>query len=151
MSSIDLVLALILLAFAISGYQQGMLRQAANLAGLALGLVLAMIGSPYLAEAFAPAGSAGTLLISIAFLTIFLGTWIAANVVGFWLHRRAKQRDDHDAWAGFLLGLCGGILVLVLLAAGVAWMSSGLEQTLRASLIGAWLLDVSARMLALLS
>jgi uncharacterized membrane protein required for colicin V production len=112
---VDLTVAIVLLSFAIRGLMRGFLRELLSLVGLFLGLWLALLK-------FVPLGEwlqnrlplTDPLPFHVAFWAIFLGISLAANVVGYFLHKVAKGllMGWLDAIVGLGFGVIKGALIL---------------------------------------
>jgi membrane protein required for colicin V production len=113
-----LIVAVVLLGFAIRGLMRGFFRELLSLAGLFLGLWVALLK-------FVPLGEwlqhrlplTEPLPFHVAFWAIFLGISLVANIVGFFLHRVAKGllMGWLDAIAGLGFGVVKGVMILTVL------------------------------------
>lgn len=138
---LDLGLAAILIAFAAHGLKQGLIRQAANLLGLILGLILAIVSFDPLSERLFPTeGLFGPLL----FVAILLGIWGTLNLLGIMAWRKLRVRQDRwiDDWGGALLGLVIGILALATILAGFSTLDSSFARQLVSSPLSAHLVEL---------
>ncbi|MBC7237079.1 MAG: CvpA family protein [Chloroflexi bacterium] len=146
MSWTDGVLLLLLAAFAAAGAMVGLVRQLAALAGFVLGLALALVLYRPVASLIAPFWATDPQ--ATAFLLIFLGVWILANLLAFGTRPRAtderRDADRFDAIAGALFGLLSGVCMLAVLVAGVVWLGLPVAEAVARSSLGLWLLNVAA-------
>lgn len=118
MNWVDLIMAVLLLGFAIRGFMRGFLRELVSLAGLFLGLWVALLK-------FVPLGEwlqsrfplMEPLPFHIGFLAIFLGISAVASMVGYALHKMAKQllMGWCDAAVGLGFGTVKGVMILTVL------------------------------------
>ena len=144
---VDLALLAVLAAFTLGGLLQGLVRQLAGWFGLILGLILAVLFSPWLARRIAPPQPPFYLTL-VVFTLIVVGVWTVASILGR-LHQQHAAQQPHDGWdeiGGALLGLASGVLVL--LAALPMLIRLGVVSTepLAASALGAWLLQLAERL-----
>jgi membrane protein required for colicin V production len=112
------IIAMVLLGFAIRGLMRGFLRELLSLVGLFLGLWIALLK-------FVPLGEwvqhrfplTEPLPFHLAFLAIFLSVASLASVVGYLLHRVAKGLlvGWLDAIVGLGFGSVKGIMILTVL------------------------------------
>jgi membrane protein required for colicin V production len=115
---IDVLIAVVLLGFAIRGLMRGFLREILSLVGLFLGLWIALLR-------FVPLGEwvqnqfplTEPLPFHIAFLAIFLSVAGLAGILGYLLHRVAKGllMGWLDAIVGLGFGSVKGIMILTVL------------------------------------
>jgi membrane protein required for colicin V production len=115
---VDLIIAVVLLGFAIRGLRRGFFRELLSLVGLFLGLWIALLK-------FVPLGEwlqhrfplAEPLPFHLAFLAIFLSVSIIASLVGYLLHRAAKGllMGWLDAIVGLGFGCVKGVMILTVL------------------------------------
>ena len=113
---IDIVLAAIIILFVIRGVFQGLVREAFGLAGVFIGLIIAINRYDLFATAILGEAhflSAVTAHI-IAFVIIFVGIALMGALAGIWvhnaLHRYSAMRGIDEA-GGFVLGIFEGIMV----------------------------------------
>ena len=118
MNWVDVIIAVVLLGFAIRGLMRGFLREILSLVGLFLGLWIALLQ-------FVPLGEwvqnqfplTEPLPFHIAFLAIFLSVAGLAGMLGYLLHRVAKGllMGWLDAIVGLGFGSVKGIMILTVL------------------------------------
>jgi membrane protein required for colicin V production len=137
---VDLIIAVVLLGFAIRGLMRGFLRELLSLVGLFLGLWIALLQ-------FVPLGEwlqsrfplTDPLPFHVAFLAIFVGVSIVASMVGHLLHRAAKGLliGWLDAIVGLGFGIVKGVMILTVLLFLLAHLplAESLRAQLRTSLI----------------
>jgi membrane protein required for colicin V production len=137
---IDLIMAIVLIGFAIRGFMKGVLRELFSLVGLFLGVWVALLE-------FMPAGEwlrtklplAEPLPYHVAFLAIFLGVSIVVSLLGSILHKVAKVLliGWLDAVVGLGFGLVKGVMILtvVLFLIGYLPLSEPVTSQLRNSAI----------------
>jgi membrane protein required for colicin V production len=111
---VDLIIAVVLLGFAIRGLMRGFFRELLSLVGLFLGLWIALLK-------FVPLGEwlqhrlplTEPLPFHLAFLAIFLSVSIIASLVGYLLHRAAKGllMGWLDAIVGLGFGCVKGVMI----------------------------------------
>jgi membrane protein required for colicin V production len=115
---VDLIIAVVLLGFAIRGLMRGFFRELLSLVGLFLGLWIALLK-------FVPLGEwlqnrfplTEPLPFHVAFLAIFLSVSIVASLVGYLLHTAAKGllMGWLDAIVGLGFGCVKGVMILTVL------------------------------------
>jgi membrane protein required for colicin V production len=115
---VDVIIAVVLLGFAVRGLMRGFLRELLSLVGLFLGLWIALLK-------FVPLGEwvqhkfplTEPLPFHIAFLAIFLSVASFAGIVGYLLHRVAKGllMGWLDAVVGMGFGSVKGVMILTVL------------------------------------
>jgi membrane protein required for colicin V production len=115
---IDVIIAVVLLGFAIRGLMRGFLRELLSLVGLFLGLWVALLK-------FVPLGEwlqnrfplTEPLPFHLAFLGIFLSVASIAGIAGYLLHRAAKGllMGWLDALVGLGFGSVKGVMILTVL------------------------------------
>lgn len=135
MNWVDLVIAAVLVGFAIRGLVRGFFRELLALVGLFLGLWVALLK-------FVPLGEwlqrqtplTDPLPFHVAFLAIFFGISLVANIVGFFLQKVAKGllMGWLDAMTGLGFGVVKGVMVLSVLLFLVAYLP--LPEAIRAQL-----------------
>ena len=118
MNWVDLIIAVVLLGFAIRGLMRGFFRELLSLVGLFLGLWIALLK-------FVPLGEwlqnrfplTEPLPFHIAFLAIFLSVSGVAGIVGYLLHRAAKGllMGWLDAIVGLGFGSVKGVVIVTVL------------------------------------
>jgi membrane protein required for colicin V production len=132
---VDLLIAAVLLGFAVRGLMRGFFRELLALVGLFLGLWVALLE-------FVPLGEwlqrhvplTDPLPFHVAFLAVFFGVSLIANMVGFFLQKVAKGllMGWLDAIVGLGFGVVKGVMVLTVLLFLVAYLP--LPDTIRARL-----------------
>jgi membrane protein required for colicin V production len=118
LNSVDVIIAVVLLGFAVRGLMRGFLREVFSLVGFFLGLWIALL-------TFVPLGEwvqhkfplTEPLPFHLAFLAIFLSVAGLAGIVGYLLHRAAKGllMGWLDAIMGLGLGAVKGVMILTVL------------------------------------
>lgn len=118
MNWVDVIIAVVLLGFAVRGFMRGFLRELLSLVGVFLGLWIALLK-------FVPLGEwvqhqfplTEPLPFHIAFLAIFLSVASLAGMVGYLLHRVAKGllMGWLDAIVGLGFGSVKGVMILTML------------------------------------
>ena len=121
----DLIIAMVILGFAIRGLMRGLFRELLSLIGLFLGLWIALLQ-------FAPLGEwiesrfplADPLPFHVAFWTIFLGISFLAGMVGYFLHKVAKGllMGWLDTIFGVGFGVVKGVMILTVLLFLMAYL-----------------------------
>jgi membrane protein required for colicin V production len=141
---VDLIIAVMLVSFAIRGFMRGFFRELLSLVGLFLGLWLALLK-------FVPLGEwlqhrfplTEPLPFHVAFLVIFLSVSSVAGLVGYILHRAAKGLliGWLDAIVGLGFGAIKGVMILTVLLFLVAHLplAASLKDRLRTSTVVAYL------------
>jgi membrane protein required for colicin V production len=137
---IDVIIAAVLLGFAIRGLMRGFLREVVSLVGLFLGLWIALLK-------FVPLGEwvqsrlplTEPLPFHLAFLAIFLSVASLAGLVGYLLHRLARGllMGWLDAIGGLGFGSVKGIMILTVLLFLVAHLplTASIKTQLRTSTV----------------
>jgi membrane protein required for colicin V production len=118
LNGVDLIIAVVLLGFAIRGLMRGFFRELLSLVGVFLGLWIALLQ-------FVPLGEwlQGKLALTdplpfhLAFLALFVSVSIVASIVGYVLHRAAKGllMGWLDAIVGLGFGFVKGVMILTVL------------------------------------
>jgi membrane protein required for colicin V production len=140
-NQLDALLLLLLVPFTLRGWWRGFCRESLALVGLFGGVLAAVAGSPALAKLLlaqhvVPAVAAH----AVAWVAIFLGTWVAAALLGLITDRlaRALFLGGFNRLAGAAFGLMKGAAILgfaLLLAEQVA-PSPSLTKVIAASRLG---------------
>ena len=143
---LDLGLVAILVAFAANGLRQGLVRQAASLMGLLLGLTLAIVLYIPLMHYWASTPESETTLGPLVFAAILLGIWGMFNLLGLIAWKRLHTKDNNwgDDIGGALLGLVAGALALAVCLAGFAGLDRALAQQVERSPLSLGLLNLTA-------
>lgn len=115
MSAVDLVLLLLILLFAVSGYRQGFLIGALSFVGFFTGALIGLQLGPLLAQRFADPASR----VAISLIAVF-GLAIAGQAVAGWVGSHLRQAITSRA--GRKIDDAGGALVSVLAVLLVAWL-----------------------------
>lgn len=138
----DLVLLLVLAAFACNGILQGMLRQLVSAGGFVVGLLLAQAFYRPLSAGLGAFIAAEGLREAYAFAGTILGVWLLANLVAILARRRTRQEGSNwaDDIGGALVGLCTGVLALMIVCLGMVRLGTLFAEEIAASTIGGWLL-----------
>jgi len=150
---VDLALLVILIGFAANGAVMGLVRQLAGIGGLVAGLAAATILYRTLGRLLSRIGWHRPDPGVVAFLALFVGIWVLANLLAFRAKAHLKGRDAQDAnegWpdaaAGAVFGVGSGILMLCILVSGVVWLGLPVAEALQRSNLGAWFLLISAHL-----
>jgi membrane protein required for colicin V production len=130
---VDLAIAIVLLGLAIRGLMRGFFRELLSLAGLFLGLWVALLK-------FGPLGEwlrsrvplTDPLPFHVAFWAIFLGISLVANSIGYFLQKVARGllMGWLDAIVGLGFGVVKGVMILTVLLFLVAYLP--LPEAIRA-------------------
>ena len=144
MNWVDVIIAVVLLGFAMRGLMRGFLRELLSLVGLFLGLWIALLK-------FVPLGEwvqqkfplTEPLPFHIAFLAIFLSVASFAGIVGYLLHRVAKGllMGWLDAIGGLGFGSVKGVMISTVLLFLLAQLplADSIRTQLRTSTVVAYL------------
>ncbi|MFU8852731.1 MarP family serine protease [Micromonospora sp. SL1-18] len=135
MSAVDLVLLLLMLAFAISGYRQGFAIGALSLSGFFLGVLVGLQVGPLVARQFDDSGT--RVLIS---LVAIFGLAVAGQAVAGWIGSHLRQTITNelarrlDDIGGALVSVVAVMLVVWLVAvplgsSGVPWVASSVRNS----------------------
>ncbi|MFF0657218.1 MarP family serine protease [Micromonospora tulbaghiae] len=115
MSAVDLVLLLLMLVFAISGYRQGFVIGALSFSGFFLGALLGLQVGPLIAQQFATSGT--RVLIS---LVAIFGLAVLGQALAGWLG--SNLRAAITGPAGRKVDDVGGAFISVIAVMLVAWL-----------------------------
>jgi membrane protein required for colicin V production len=141
---VDLIIAVMLLGFAIRGLIRGFFRELLSLVGLFLGLWVALLK-------FVPLGEwlqhrfplTEPLPFHLAFLMIFLAVSVVASMAGYLLHRTAKVLliGWLDALVGLGFGCVKGVMILSVLLFLLVYLplAASIRAQLRTSAIAMYL------------
>ncbi|MGI8433529.1 MAG: MarP family serine protease [Nocardioidaceae bacterium] len=122
MNSLDLVLVLFVIVYAVSGYHQGFLIGAASTFGLLLGGLIGVQVAPALLDRFDQGLSVSTAALLVVIACAFVGQAIGA-VLGGQLRRRVSWRPARVADA--LSGAALSVLAMLLIAWVLGVAASG--------------------------
>ncbi len=123
MNAVDVVVVLLALAFAISGYAQGLLVGLLSFVGFVGGAVAGLLLGPRLLGFLEPGLGASVLALLLVLLTASIGQGVAAFIGGKLRRRLAiRQARRADAVGGALLG--AGALLVAAWAIGLAVSAS---------------------------
>lgn len=149
---LDLGLAAVLIAFSANGLRQGLVRQAAGLMGLLLGLASAVALYAPLMVHVAPTPEAALTFGPLIFLAVWLSIWGTFYLLGFvaWKRLHAKEYSWGDDVGGAFLGLVAGALALGVCLAGLASLDRSFAQQVERSHLGLWLLNMTPAFFRLL-
>ncbi|HSF32416.1 MAG TPA: CvpA family protein [Candidatus Tectomicrobia bacterium] len=135
MNGVDLIIAVVLLGFAVRGLMRGFFRELLSLLGLFLGLWIALLQ-------FVPLGEwlqhrlalTDPLPFHFAFLALFVSVSLIASMVGYLLHRAARGllMGWLDAIVGLGFGFVKGVMILTVLLFLLSHLP--LAESLRAQL-----------------
>jgi S1-C subfamily serine protease len=114
-SSVDLVLVLLMVVFAVSGYRQGFVTGVLSFAGFFSGALIGLQIGPLLADQFSDSG-----VRVIVSLTAIFGLAVIGQALAGWLgaHLRRAIRNRHGQVADDV----GGAIVSLLAVVLVAWL-----------------------------
>jgi S1-C subfamily serine protease len=140
-SAVDVILLLLMLAFAISGYRQGFVIGLLSFAGFFAGALIGMQLGPLLAQRFAD----GATRVGVSLVTIF-GLAVLGQAIAGWAGshvRRAitsyagrKADDIGGAFVSLLAVLLVGWLVAVPLgSSSVPWLASAVRNSAMLSVV----------------
>ena len=115
---IDIVLLLIMLGYAISGFRQGLLVGALSLGGFVGGAVLAMFVAPQLLGRMQPGPQRSIVVLLAVILTAWIGQFIGALLGG---RLREAVPKGPVAFADHLVGAVAGVVAVAL----VLWFVAG--------------------------
>jgi len=137
---VDVIIAVVLLGFAIRGLMRGFLRELLSLVGLFLGLWIALLKFVSLGEwVQGKFPLAEPLPFHMAFLGIFLSVAGLASLLGYLLHRVAKGllMGWLDAIMGLGFGSVKGVMILtvVLFLLAQLPLADSLKTQLRTSIV----------------
>lgn len=120
MQTVDIVILVVLVCGLITGFKKGFFNQLASLAGLIVGLVVAWMFYPKVAEMLAPyLGGSGTICTVVSFVAIWLVAFIIISII---VKGVGKAMDAvHLGFLNRLLGGALGIAKYVLLLCIVVW------------------------------
>ncbi|MBT0767346.1 MarP family serine protease [Kineosporia sp. J2-2] len=115
---IDIILVLIMLGYAISGFRQGLVVGLLSLGGFVGGALLAMYFVPQLVSGL----EAGTRRSIITLLAVIFTAW-AGQFLGAMIGGRIRQAvpEGPVAWADHVIGAAAGVLAVAL----VLWFVAG--------------------------
>lgn len=115
---IDVVLLLIMLGYAVSGFRQGLLVGALSLGGFVGGAVLAMFVAPALVARVAPGAQRSIVVLLAVILTAWVGQFVGALLGG---RLREAVPQGPIAFADHLVGAVAGLVAVAL----VLWFVAG--------------------------
>jgi membrane protein required for colicin V production len=140
-NQLDALLLVFLVPFALRGWWRGLLREFSALAGLIGGVLVAVAFEPAVAAAVVERGLLPPVVAAVAaFLGLFLGIYVAANLIGTIADRLARTMllGGLNRMAGIGFGLAKGA---VLLGFGLSMAqrlapSRTLDETIASSQLG---------------
>jgi membrane protein required for colicin V production len=137
---LDVIMAIVLLGFAIRGLMKGFFRELFSLVGLFVGLWIALLKYVTLGDwLLTKLPLAEPLPYHVAFLTIFLGISIVAGLLGVLLHKVARVFliGWLDAFVGLGFGFVKGVMIttILLFLIGFLPLSPSLTAQLKSSVI----------------
>jgi membrane protein required for colicin V production len=140
MNIFDILILVILVAFALKGLLRGLMKELCTLVGLVAGALLAFHFHQPLAASMQTAFSLPQQLCAIlAFLAIFLLTMLLFSLVGMVLSRYVKLMyvGGLNRVAGGLFGLIQGLIVISLLVYALTLrpLPAGLDTQLEVSVL----------------
>ena len=118
MNLLDIIIAIIVVLFGISGLRKGLIREAATLLGLFLGLYVAFHFSDFTADKLQHLWEIDPKYLNlIAFIVTFIVVSILVNLLGRLVARLVKAINLGflDRLGGFVVGAAKGILICSLL------------------------------------
>ncbi|MEH1013735.1 MarP family serine protease [Micromonospora sp. CPCC 206060] len=135
MSAVDVILLLLMLVFAISGYRQGFVIGVLSFTGFFLGALIGLQLGPLLAEQF----SSGAMRVVVALIAIFglavlgqaLAGWVGSHLRHAITSRAARKADDIG---GAFVSLFAVLLVAWLVAvplgsSSLPWLASSVRNS----------------------
>ena len=141
MNGLDWGIVAILVLSVLLAAAQGFLHEIISLAGVVVGYLLAAWEYWRVAPRFAPYVKSDAVAQSVAFLTIFFATVIAAGIIGRiarWLAKEAGL-DWADRLLGVVFGLVRGSAIVAVLVLALAAFAPGSQMLGRSSLGGYFL------------
>lgn len=149
MNWLDIVLGIVILMFVIRGILKGLFREGFGLAGILLGLILAINRYPQLGAVIHSEFTFISTKVAhvMSFAIIFGGIAISSSIAGILVHdmfyRHTLSRGIEEG-GGFILGLIEGALVcsIVLILISVSPLSPRLENWSKGSTLVPYLLRV---------
>ncbi|MEU2613304.1 MarP family serine protease [Micromonospora sp. NPDC007271] len=135
MSAVDLVLLLLMLVFAISGYRQGFAIGALSLSGFFLGVLVGLQVGPLAARQFSDSGTRVLIslvaIFGLAVLGQALAGWIGSHLRQTITSPLARRLDDIG---GALVSVVAVMLVVWLVmvplgSSGVPWVASSVRNS----------------------
>lgn len=150
MNWVDIIIILITLGYAYSGFSQGAIRTAIGLIGLVAGIVLAGQFYPQVSAALFGSGQGWGPVV--AWVIIFAIVNVAAAIIGWVLSRvvKAVLLGWVDKLVGLAVGAVVGLLTCAALMAVVMKYLPGTDATIAGSGLAAFLLDKFPLVLGLL-
>ncbi len=149
MNWLDIVLGVIIFLFIIRGIIKGLFREGFGLAGVLIGLILAINRYPQLGQVIHNQFSLVSVKIAniVAFVIIFGGIAILCSIAGVLLHTVLYQNSlsrGIEEGGGFILGLMEGVLVcsIILLLISVSPFSDKFDKWSKGSTLKPYLLRV---------
>lgn len=118
MNYIDIIIAIIVVVFGIRGLRKGLIREAATLLGLFLGLFVAFHFSDFTADKLQHLWEIDPKYLNlIAFIVTFIVVAILVNLLGHLVAKLVKAINLGfiDRLGGFVIGLAKGLLICSLL------------------------------------
>ena len=121
MNALDIALITLLVVPAMLGLFKGLVNVAVAFIGLWLGFVVAGLLAPSLAPALGRRLGQGPLTEIVAYGLLFVGTLLAAGLLGLLVTRSLRAMDLQwvNRLAGALTGLCCGLLLGGVVVGGV--------------------------------
>ena len=151
MSHVDALLALLLVPFALQGWQRGLCREGFALAGVVGGLIAAVAVAPPVADRLSAAGASDLVAFPIALVAVVVATMLIARLAGVFVGRalHAVFLGGLDRFAGVAFGALKGAaclgLVLILLERFVP--STSMQIAIEGSMLGPPLMRVATSVL----
>lgn len=114
MNLLDLILAVLIVWFAVSGIARGLVRQLFSLGGLVAGH---LSGSRYYAFAQAKLGLSFQYAEVVGYVIVFLAAYLAVRLIGGLIEGRVRKSklSGSDRLAGMAVGLVKGALLSILI------------------------------------
>ncbi|HEX5540161.1 MAG TPA: CvpA family protein, partial [Micromonospora sp.] len=135
MSAVDVVLVLLMLAFAISGYRQGFLIGVLSFGGFFVGALIGLQFGPLLAQRFSDA----TLRVAVSLAAIFglavlgqsLAGWVGSHLRHAITSRAGRKIDDVGGALVSLLAvlLVGWLVAVPLGSSSLPWLASSVRNS----------------------
>jgi membrane protein required for colicin V production len=151
-SHVDVVLALLLVMFALQGWRRGLCREGFDLVGLVGGLIVAAASAISVADALASQGVPQLGALPIAIVLILGVAMVVARIVGnlFAQAMHAVLLGPVDHVAGIVFGVLKGAayLGLVLIVLERLMPTSAMQLAIEGSVLGPTLMRVASGALA---
>jgi len=132
-----MAVGIVLTAFAANGYEEGLLQQVSGMVGMLLGSWLASRLCVPLATQLSSSPQVLPVLQSLTCIGIIFAMWLLAKLGGRTVRQRwVESFSRQDRFAGALLGLSVGTLVISVSATTLRALGIPLGETIWASRLG---------------